>query len=167
MAPVIPVLLVMLILMLPVIGALLYLGVRGVNSSDVKLRGVKKILGILSLTIAGILMAVIAAGGYLLVNHESAEREPFIGSYKSVSNNNPEQIELTITASHFSITPNSFTECTNGTWAPILMDEGYIIQFSCAEGKHFSSYYLKGNELLPYHTGVDDLRFERSEPLND
>jgi len=142
MAPIIPLLLISFIIIFPLIGGLIYLGIRGINSKPIN-----KFFGILSIIASIILIGMIGLLGYTLLNNKDKEREKFIGIYKSV-NNNSGQIELTITSSSFSITPNTLTACRTGAWEIELMDEGYIIDFNCSIANNSSQFYLKGDELI-------------------
>jgi hypothetical protein len=141
---ILPILLIWFISIASAGGIFLYLGILGIKSG-----GWKKAWGIISIIPAFILFVYLGLIVHGFLTEYGEESEQFIGTYKSVIDSNSEQILLYITSSHFSMTPNTFTECTSGTWSIEFINNDYFIDFDCDNGHSLGRYYLKDNELIP------------------
>ncbi len=158
MAPLIPVLFILLIPILLLVSVLIVLGTKAVESANTT----KKYLGILSLVGASILVIAIGSVVFEFFQEDDID-QTFVGRYKSIADQDSSNtIELIITESNYSISEDSNTNCTAGTWETGLADEGYLIEFTCAGKRTLGQYYLKDNQLV---TSTGEAKFIRMDSL--
>lgn len=134
MAPLLPLFIILLIPFALLTAVLIYLGVNGNKA----------------LIIVGLSFCVLFC--ILLLNlffHEDIIRNQYSGTYiaNDTSKDHP-KIKLVLTKNNYTITPNSFTNCTHGTWELKNMDTGDIIDFNCINNHQSFQLFLDKKELI-------------------